>query len=69
MLAIASDIEMRNTPSPLHHPLRGQRFGPHALHNTENVIPLEEALHMRLSALYSWKAPGVTGSTELTVRL
>jgi hypothetical protein len=45
-----------------------QRFGPHALHNTQNVIPLEEALHLRLSAFYSRKAAWVTGSTDLTVR-
>ncbi|WP_225413208.1 hypothetical protein [Stigmatella hybrida] len=45
-----------------------RRFGARALHNTENVIPLEEALHLRLSAFYSRKAAGVTGSTELTVR-
>lgn len=44
------------------------RFGPHALHNTQNVIPLEEALHLRLSAFYSRKVAGITGSTELTVR-
>jgi anti-sigma factor RsiW len=45
-----------------------QRFGPHAIHNTENVIPLEEALHTRLSAFYSRKNLSVTGSTDLTVR-
>jgi hypothetical protein len=44
------------------------RFGPQALHNTQNVIPLEEAIHLRLSAFYSRKAAGITGSTELTVR-
>ena len=45
-----------------------QRFGPHAIHNTENVIPLEEALHNRLSAFFSRKNLSVTGSTDLTVR-
>lgn len=45
-----------------------QRFGPHAIHNTENVIQLEEALHTRLSAFYSRKNLSVTGSTDLTVR-
>jgi hypothetical protein len=45
-----------------------RRFGPHALHNTENVIPLEEALHIRLSAFYSRKNLSVTSSPDLTVR-
>lgn len=34
------------------------RFGPEALHNTENVIPLDEAIHTRVSAWYSSKPPG-----------
>ena len=29
------------------------RFGPQALHNTENVIPLDEAIHQQLSGFYS----------------
>ncbi|MBN1208891.1 MAG: hypothetical protein JXB05_28795 [Myxococcaceae bacterium] len=45
-----------------------QRFGPHAIHNTENVIPLEEALHLRLSAFYSRKNVRITNSRDLTVR-
>ncbi|MBZ4418513.1 hypothetical protein [Myxococcus sp. RHSTA-1-4] len=45
-----------------------ERFGPHALHNTENVIPLEEGLHTQVSAFYSRKIRRVTGSRELTVR-
>jgi hypothetical protein len=45
-----------------------QRFGPHALHNTENVIPLDDALHIRLSAFYSRKNVSVTSSLDLTVR-
>ncbi len=45
-----------------------RRFGPQAIHNTENVIPLEEALHTRLSAFYSRKNVSVTSSLDLTVR-
>jgi hypothetical protein len=45
-----------------------QRFGPQALHNTENVIALEETLHNRLSAFYSRKNWRMTGSNHLTVR-
>ncbi|MBZ4418510.1 hypothetical protein [Myxococcus sp. RHSTA-1-4] len=45
-----------------------KRFGPHALHNTENVIPLEEGLHTRISALYSSIRWNITGSRSLTVR-
>jgi hypothetical protein len=45
-----------------------ERFGPHAIHNTENVIPLEEALHTRLSAFYSRKNVRITSSRHLTVR-
>jgi hypothetical protein len=43
-------------------------FGPHALHNTENVIPLEEGLHTQVSAFYSRKNLRITGSRDLTVR-
>ncbi len=45
-----------------------KRFGPHALHNTENVIPLEEGLHTRLSGFYSSIQQEITGSRTLTVR-
>jgi hypothetical protein len=45
-----------------------KRFGPHALHNTENVIALEKALHTRVSAFYSSIQLDVTGSPTLTVR-
>lgn len=45
-----------------------QRFGPQALHNTENVIPLDKALHTRVSALYSSIQWDITASTRLTVR-
>lgn len=30
-----------------------RRFGPQALHNTDNVIPLDEGIHRRISGLYS----------------
>ncbi len=45
-----------------------QRFGPEAIHNTENVVPLEEGLHIEVSAFYSSKQEFITGSTSLTVR-
>ncbi len=45
-----------------------KRFGPEALHNTENVAPLEEGLHKDVSAFYSSIREGVTGSDTLTVR-
>jgi len=44
------------------------RFGPHALHNTQNVIPLEKELHTQLSAFYSRKRFFLTNSESLTVR-
>jgi hypothetical protein len=44
------------------------RFGPEALHNTENVIPLDERLHIDVSAFYSSKRPKLTGSDTLTIR-
>jgi hypothetical protein len=43
-----------------------QRFGPHALHNTENVIAIDEGVHRQISAYYSSKDPRFTGG--LTVR-
>jgi hypothetical protein len=45
-----------------------ERFGPHALHNTENVIALEKALHRRVSAFFSSIRRDITGSRKLTVR-
>jgi hypothetical protein len=45
-----------------------ERFGPHAIHNTENVIPLEKGLHTRVSAFYSSIQQDITGSRTLTVR-
>ncbi len=45
-----------------------ERFGPHALHNTHNVIPLETAIHRELSRFYSSIRTEITGSRTLTVR-
>ncbi|MBN8469959.1 hypothetical protein JYJ95_25905 [Corallococcus exiguus] len=45
-----------------------QRFGPDTLHNTENIIALDEAVHSRVSAFYSSKQPDLTGSSSLTLR-
>ncbi|WP_373692133.1 hypothetical protein [Corallococcus sp. AS-1-6] len=38
-----------------------QRFGPQAVHNTENVIAIDEAVHQRISAYYSSKEVALTG--------
>jgi len=38
-----------------------ERFGPHALHNTENVIAIDEGIHRKISAYYSSKDPRFTG--------
>ncbi|MFE8598319.1 SitA5 family polymorphic toxin [Archangium violaceum] len=45
-----------------------KRFGPEAIHNTENVIPLDEGLHTAVSAFYSSKRRFITGTGSLTVR-
>jgi hypothetical protein len=45
-----------------------ERFGPHALHNTRNVIPVETMLHRDVSGFYSSIRPGITGSRTLTIR-
>jgi hypothetical protein len=45
-----------------------ERFGPHALHNTQNVIALDEALHIRVSAFYSRLNWRLTGSQNMTIR-
>jgi hypothetical protein len=39
-----------------------QRFGPQALHNTENVIAVDEPIHQRISAYYSSKDARFTGA-------
>nr|WP_244227610.1 hypothetical protein [Corallococcus aberystwythensis] len=43
------------------------RFGPQAVHNKDNVIPLEKSLHSRISSFYSTIRRDLTGS-PLTVR-
>ena len=45
-----------------------RQFGPEAIHNTENVIPLEKALHDKISWFYSRKRAFITGSSDLTIR-
>ncbi|WNG54120.1 hypothetical protein F0U59_04420 [Archangium gephyra] len=45
-----------------------KRFGGAALHNTENVIALDKALHTDVSRLYSSFKHNITGSFKLTVR-
>jgi hypothetical protein len=45
-----------------------KQFGPQALHNTENIIPLDKALHTRVSGFYSSIQQEITGSRFLTVR-
>ncbi|OJH37026.1 hypothetical protein BON30_31585 [Cystobacter ferrugineus] len=49
-------------------PGNAKRFGGKALHNTENVIALDKALHDKVSAFYSRIRPIITRSTRLTVR-
>jgi hypothetical protein len=44
-----------------------KQFGGEALHNTENVVPLDKGLHGRISSFYSSIRRDITGST-LTVR-
>lgn len=44
------------------------RFGPEALHNTENVVPLEKPLHEAINSFYSSKNLNITGSYDLTIR-
>ncbi|WP_052518979.1 hypothetical protein [Archangium violaceum] len=50
------------------HKFNRKRFGSEALHNTENVIPLDKDLHTEVSAFYSSKRPNITNSYSLTVR-
>ncbi|HYH97144.1 hypothetical protein [Hyalangium sp.] len=45
-----------------------ERFSLHALHNTQNVIPLDTAIHRGVSRLYSSIRPEITNSGTLTVR-
>jgi hypothetical protein len=44
------------------------RFGPEAVHNTQNVMRLDAAVHARVSGFYSSIQPQVTGSASMTVR-
>ena len=44
------------------------RFGPKAIHNTENIIPIDKELHGAVSSFYSSKRRFLTGSDTLTVR-
>ncbi len=45
-----------------------KRFGAQSLQNTDNIVPLDKGLHMRVSALYSSKRRSITGSDKQTVR-
>lgn len=45
-----------------------KRFGPQALHNTDNIIPLDKVLHSKLSAMYSTVRYDITHSFTQTVR-
>jgi len=45
-----------------------ERFGPEALHNTENLLALEGDVHTNVSRLYSSIRRNITGSGTLTVR-
>ncbi|QAT85509.1 putative lipoprotein [Corallococcus coralloides] len=42
-----------------------RRFGPQALHNTENVIAIDEAVHLEISRYYSSKDIAVTGGQTI----
>lgn len=47
------------------------RFGPHAVHNTANLVKLPHgagSIHAQVSGLYSSIRPDITGSTSLRVR-
>ncbi|RKI52727.1 hypothetical protein D7X55_32015 [Corallococcus sp. AB049A] len=44
------------------------RFGPHALHNSGNIVALGKDVHSGVSSLYSSKRPRLTNSETLTVR-
>ncbi|WP_434781945.1 SitA5 family polymorphic toxin [Corallococcus caeni] len=44
-----------------------QRFGPQSLHNTENVIAIDETIHQQISRYYSSKDLVTTGG-QMTVR-
>jgi hypothetical protein len=44
------------------------KFGPERLHNTQNIVRLDAAMHRQLSGFYSSIRFHITGSTSLTVR-
>lgn len=44
------------------------KFGPEAIHHTENLVRAEAAAHYKISGYYSSIDPTVTNSTTLTVR-
>ncbi|RKG75536.1 hypothetical protein D7W79_20100 [Corallococcus exercitus] len=45
-----------------------ERFGPHALHNTDNVIRLDARMHTRISGIVSSIRADLTRSYTMTVR-
>lgn len=45
-----------------------ERFGPHALHNTDNVIRLDARMHTRISGIFSSIRFDLTQSHTMTVR-
>ncbi|RKH45026.1 SitA5 family polymorphic toxin [Corallococcus sicarius] len=49
-------------------PGNAKRFGPQALHNTENIIPLDKDQHTKVSSLYSSVRYDITHSFTQTVR-
>ncbi|MCY1045741.1 hypothetical protein OV208_30790 [Corallococcus sp. bb12-1] len=49
-------------------PSNVNRFGAQAVHNTENIVPLDKGQHTRLSGLYSSLRRIITSSGNLTVR-
>ncbi len=38
-----------------------ERFGPEAIHNTENVIAVEESIHIEINRIYSSKSDATGG--------
>jgi hypothetical protein len=36
------------------------RFGPQAIHNTDNLIPVERSAHRQISAYYGRKVEGIS---------
>jgi hypothetical protein len=44
------------------------RFGAQAIHNTDNIVVIDRAVHHKINGYYGSIQPRVTGSTTLTVR-